>query len=173
MLWRLRRSQSRVTYECLSLNADLSFLSRLTFIVTWIAVLLGVAGAIYYGVLANVIAVPARSVMEIQTKKEIDAETHRLKAEYGELFDAVAETLFRHDPIGINFEDNTDEYYPETRTILPRLKTCVSAQDVATIVHEEFQRWFDHGIAGPRERYTDIADEIWNLWRNSPVSGAK
>ena len=103
----------------------------------------------------------------MRKKEEIVAETRRLKAEYGELFDAVAEILFRHDPIGINFEENTDEYYPEARTILPRLKSCRSSEDVMTAVHEEFQRWFDPDIAGRREIYAKIADEVWAVWHNS------
>ena len=105
----------------------------------------------------------------MHTKEEIAAENRRLKAEYGELFDAVAEILFRHDPIGINFEDNSDEYYPEARTILPRLKDCASPQDVVTVIHEEFNSWFDSDTAGPRERYVDIADEVWTLWRKSRI----
>jgi hypothetical protein len=43
-----------------------------------------------------------------------------LKAEYGQLVDSMSALLFRHDPIGIAFDnENTDEYDPETGTILP------------------------------------------------------
>ena len=97
----------------------------------------------------------------MRTKEQIDA-----------LFDEVAAILFRHDPVGINFEDNTDEYEPEARTILPRLGSCHSAEDVLTVVHEEFQRWFDNEIAGPREKYSTIADEVWTLWRKSQLADA-
>ena len=100
------------------------------------------------------------------TRDEIRAETKRLKDEYGSLFDAIAESLFRHDPIGINFEDNTDEYYPEVRTILPRLKACHCVEDVLTVVHAEFRRWFGTDIAGEKENYRQIAEEIWPLWQN-------
>ena len=55
-------------------------------------------------------------------RDEILADRQRLKAEYGRLFHEVQALLFRHDPIGINFEDNVDEYAPEVGTILPRLK---------------------------------------------------
>lgn len=103
----------------------------------------------------------------MRKKEEIVGETRRLKAEYLDLFDAVAEILFRHDPVGINFEGNTDEYYPEARTILPRLKYCRSSEDVMTAVHDEFQRWFDPDIAGPRENYGKIANEVWAVWDNS------
>ena len=105
-----------------------------------------------------------------RTKDEIGAENRRLRAEYGALFDDVAAILFRHDPIGINFEDNTDEYEPEARTILPRLKTCHSPGDVLTVVHEEFQQWFEPDLAGPRENYSDIANDVWTLWRTSSLA---
>ncbi len=99
------------------------------------------------------------------TRDEIQAEKMRLKLQYGNLFDCVAEILFRHDPAGINFEDNTDEYEPEARTILPKLKDCHSVEDVMTVVHQEFQRWFDPDFAGKRERYRKVAEEIWHLWQ--------
>jgi hypothetical protein len=108
----------------------------------------------------------------LPTKEEIDAEHRRLRAEYGALFDDVAAIFFRHDPIGINFEDNTDEYEPEASTILPRLRTCHSPEDVLTVVHEEFQRWFDPDIAGAREKYSTIANDVWALWRKSPLADA-
>ena len=101
------------------------------------------------------------------TREEIEGENKRLKAKYGSLFDSITALLFRHDPIGINFEDNTDEYEPEARTILPRLKACHRAEDVLTVVHEEFVRWFEVETAGPREKYQEIADDIWLLWKTS------
>ena len=106
----------------------------------------------------------------MRTKEQIDLEHRRLRAEYGALFDEVVAILFRHDPIGINYENNTDEYEPEARTILPRLKTCNSAEDVLTVVHEEFQQWFAPKIAGPREKYSTIANDVWALWRKSSIA---
>ena len=108
----------------------------------------------------------------MRTKEQIDAENRRLRREYGALFDEIAAIFFRHDPIGINFEYNTDEYEPEARTILPRLRTCHSAEDVLAVVHEEFQRWFDPETAGPREEYSTIANEVWSLWQKSSVADA-
>ncbi len=116
--------------------------------------------------------VALRSLTLMRTKKEIEADKRRLRAKYGRLFDDLAEILFRHDPMGINFEENTDEYEPEARTILPRLKTCHSPDDVLKVVHEEFQKWFGADIAGSRERYKDIAQEVWILWRTSRSPGA-
>jgi hypothetical protein len=97
--------------------------------------------------------------------KEIIAERQRLKAEYQNLFDEVAALLFRHDPVGINLDDNTDEYEPEVGTILPQLHNCHSMDDVRRLLHKEFVRWFDAGIAGPEDHYAKIAIEIWDLWQ--------
>ena len=102
-----------------------------------------------------------------RTREQIQEERRKLNAEYGELFDAVSALLFRHDPIGIAFDnENTDECDPETGTILPRLGKCESISDVQRVVHEEFVRWFDTGDAGPDERYGLIASEIWELLRS-------
>ncbi len=62
----------------------------------------------------------------------------------------------------INFEENTDEYEPEVGTILPRLRTCRSEDDVRQVVHEEFVKWFDVTTAGPPDRYQAIAMRVWD-----------
>ena len=98
-----------------------------------------------------------------RTLDELSEERRKLKAEHGDLFESVSALLFRHDPIGINFEENTDEYESEVGTILPRLKECGSRADLRRVVHEEFVRWFDNVIAGPEERFEKIAEEIWEL----------
>jgi hypothetical protein len=98
--------------------------------------------------------------MIVQTKTERDA----IKREYGTLFASISDALFEADPVGINFDDNTDEYDPETGTIIPRLGLAKSAEDVQEIVHEEFCRWFDPISAGPREKYAAVSAKIWDLW---------
>jgi hypothetical protein len=89
----------------------------------------------------------------------------RLSASYQLLLNEIAALLFRHDPIGINFEDNTDEYEAEAGTILPRLRRDLSAEQTTTIVHEEFVRWFEPETAGSRERYAAVAAEILTAYR--------
>jgi hypothetical protein len=100
-----------------------------------------------------------------RTRDEILENRRRLKAEYGTLFDSISALLYRHDPIGINFEENPDEYDLEAETILPRLRRCHTLEDVHNAVHSEFGRWFGAGTAGPPERYRKIATEIWQLWQ--------
>lgn len=72
--------------------------------------------------------------------------------------------LFEADPIGINFEENTDEYRPEAETIMLRRSEATNLEDVQRIVHAEFVKWFDEGIAGPPERYEHVAGRIWQRW---------
>lgn len=81
------------------------------------------------------------------------------------LYEQVARILFDEDPIRINFESNTDEYEPEVGTILPRLRECGTAEDVRTVVHGEFVRWFGPEIAGPAENYTSAAKRIWDAFQ--------
>jgi hypothetical protein len=107
------------------------------------------------------------------TRKEILEERRRLRTEYGRLYNSVSLLLFRHDPIGINFENNPDEYESEVGTILPRLRHCQTEEDAHRVVHQEFVRWFDEATAGPLAIYKPIASEIWKLWLASDLSKSR
>lgn len=87
-----------------------------------------------------------------------------VKLRYKKLFDEVSALLFRYDPIGINFENNTDEYDPEVGTILPRMSGCHSPLQVRRVVFEEFCRWFGPETARDELSYDAIAKELWLLW---------
>jgi hypothetical protein len=84
-----------------------------------------------------------------------------LKHQYGVAYEQLSNILFTVDPIGINFEENTDEYEPEVGTILPRLRNCLSADDVRQVLYEEFVKWFDVATAGPPENYQAAANQTW------------
>jgi hypothetical protein len=101
------------------------------------------------------------------TAADHDPERFRkLKRAYGELYSAIEALFFRHDPISINFETNTDEYEAEVSTVLPRLRGCSSVADVQRVLHEEFSRWFGADIAGSFEHYEPIAADLWQLWQD-------
>ena len=84
------------------------------------------------------------------------------------MFARISAALFKNDPVGLDFEDNLDEYDTEAATILPRLRECESVADVRMVIHQEFCRCFDASTAGPLERYTGAAEDIWVLWRAEP-----
>jgi hypothetical protein len=85
-------------------------------------------------------------------------EAERLAADISRLF-------FKLDPIGINFDDNTDEYDPEAAAIVARLPSCRSVDDVTAATHAVFVAHFDGDIAGPIDGYRVIAAEVWRLWQ--------
>jgi hypothetical protein len=84
--------------------------------------------------------------------------------EYSVLFSPISLLMFKHDPIGINFETNTDEYDAEAGTIIPRLKNAKSEYEAISIVHEEFVIWFGADTAGQRKNYIELGREIWAVW---------
>jgi hypothetical protein len=95
---------------------------------------------------------------EVQKRKEVQKE-------FAALFDALTKLLFEADPIGINYETNTDEYEPEVGTIIPRLRHANSEDDARQIIHEEFCRWFDAETAGSTDAYREIAAQVWVEWQ--------
>ena len=110
--------------------------------------------------------------VQIRTRIRRWRRSH-VKRRYPQLFDEVSALLFRFDPIGINFEDNTDEYDPEVGTILPRLAHCRSSTDARRVVFQEFCKWFGPETAGDEMKYDAIATELWPLWsghRENPAS---
>jgi hypothetical protein len=83
---------------------------------------------------------------------------------YEDVVGAIEALLFERDPIGVNFEENTDEYRSEAETITLRLRGAKDLNDVPGIVHETFVQWLGDDIAGPEEQYRDIAADVWEIW---------
>jgi len=104
------------------------------------------------------------SLLVYDNLKLAKAARDEVRAEYPELFKKVSDAMFKEDPMRIDFGVNADEYDPEVGTVLPRLEDCKNADDVTTVLHEEFIHWFDAEIAGPRERYENLGKTIWNIW---------
>ncbi len=78
----------------------------------------------------------------------------------------VAALLYRHDPIGLAFGDNVDEYGPEAESIVADLPAAGSEDDVRALVHGVFVRWFDAVTAGQVGRYDALARELWSVWNS-------
>ena len=88
---------------------------------------------------------------------------------YKELFAEVASILYELDPLHITFDGiaPTDEYEPEARTILPRLRSCSSVGDARRAIHEEFVQWFGPDNAGSESDYQEAAERLWAAWQRS------
>lgn len=99
------------------------------------------------------------------------ADRAKLKHEYGKFFDEVVEILARADPLAlVRGGAPRDEYQPEARTTLPRLRTCSSARDVRDVIDDEFARWFGEYYRSP-SGYRVAASEIWEAWQRSGLAG--
>jgi len=88
-------------------------------------------------------------------KQSIFREKNKVECE------TISKLLFEKDPIGINYENNTDEYDSEAVMIFQKLNKCRSVEDVKTLVYQVFVDQFDKEIAGPIEHYADIAEELY------------
>jgi hypothetical protein len=96
----------------------------------------------------------------LDTPEDLRVAREALRAAYDDAFARLAQILFEEDPIGINFEDNVDEYEPEAGTILPRLRHCETVADIQGLLYLEFVRWFGAETAGPPECYRRAAERI-------------
>lgn len=76
------------------------------------------------------------------------------------------------DPVGL-LEGGApaDEYSPEIGAIVPRVAKAQSAEEVTTVLHEEFVRWFGGDNAGPRDAYDTPAARIWEAVLDFRQSG--
>lgn len=83
-----------------------------------------------------------------------------------EIVGRVSALLFAADPVGINFDDNTDEYDLEAEMIVIRLLDGVLQSDLQAAVYETFVRCFgpEVEVVGPASRYQEVSDKIWDAW---------
>jgi hypothetical protein len=85
----------------------------------------------------------------------------RLIRVYGRLFHVTEAAINKVDPIGLlNIGCPADEYDLEIGTVLPRLSSARSVEDVETILHEEFVRAFGQRTGGVRSSYRAPAGQI-------------
>ncbi|MFQ5640659.1 MAG: hypothetical protein ACE5IR_21985 [bacterium] len=151
----------------------------LGFNMKWVPALVVVAFAIVGGLIITWLIQRAMDKESDDFPPEIVAEAKiervrraEVQSKYPELFADLQQCLFKHDPIGINFESNTDEYAPEVGTIVPRLSACSSQADVFDVVYEEFVKWFGADVAGPKSRYEKVSEEIWMIWQERKTQPA-
>ncbi len=91
--------------------------------------------------------------------QELSTSAHH----YAALFEAVAHILLAADPMGLEIDDNVDEYDLETTAILALLPSAATQKDVEVIVYDVFCRSFDAENVGPFERYESVARDIWRV----------
>ena len=82
-------------------------------------------------------------------------ERKRLSSSYKQLLNEVSAILFRHDPIGINFEYNTDEYDPEAGTEAGSRKSHLGGRSVrAKLTRNAYaRRWHIEDVQVNRRQH--------------------
>ncbi len=75
----------------------------------------------------------------------------------------IIKILLKYDPIGINYGIDEKEYAPEAKAILEKLNVNLSKENIQEIVFEEFVRFFSPETAGGKDKYENIAKEIYEL----------
>ena len=101
-----------------------------------------------------------------RVKRSQEAE-EKVRANNPALFSAISKILFDNHPIGINFMTNTDEYDSEAGTIIPRLPSCKTEDDVLLVVYQEFGKWFGADTVGPKDKYIPVSKQIWKVWQDA------
>jgi hypothetical protein len=106
----------------------------------------------------------------------IRKQVEQINLTYPGLYDQIVKILYDLDPDALDFELDPeergimplDEYAPEARIIIPRLKEANSEADVYRIVHEVFVRAFGEDAERLRIHGYDAAaaaaEEIWAAW---------
>jgi hypothetical protein len=88
-----------------------------------------------------------------------------LKAQYGELYSQLVALFYRHDPAGLAYADNFDEYESEVGTVLPRLGECRSPQDMEQVIRTELRRSLGM-IFLSNDALGALAADVWSVWQD-------
>jgi len=87
----------------------------------------------------------------------------QLRAANSALFAAVREILVRHNVMGIEGEEASDEFDYEAARLLIPLSEASSYEDLLIGVYMFFAVWFTASVAGPPNRFAALSQELWNL----------
>ena len=82
---------------------------------------------------------------------------------------SVSEILYTYDPVGfVHHGVPYDEYDPEARAIIGRLKDVTDMQSLRWIVYDVFKNFFDKDmiLASGDKCYRLIAEKIWDVWQD-------
>lgn len=89
---------------------------------------------------------------------------HQLQKKSPELFRQISEVLLKHDFEELYFEDNPDDYDPETTLDLEGIANCDSIEKVCQLVHDAFVQEFGTRSARPVSKYQETSNQMWALW---------
>lgn len=84
--------------------------------------------------------------------------------ETADLQERIQSIINKHDPLKlIKSGAPAAEYAPETERIVFRLASARSAEQLHDVVYDVFVEMFDARIAGEKEKYRAMSEEIYAL----------
>jgi hypothetical protein len=95
-------------------------------------------------------------------KETVEQYRVRRIKERGPIFNSICEILFQCDPVGLNFDENIDEYEGEAILIEKELNKIKNINDLSEIINSIFTQQFTEKI-GSENKYKQVVNEIWNL----------
>ncbi len=84
----------------------------------------------------------------------------------------ISAILLKYDPMDVGAAVDSDEYDLEAATILSRIKEVHSKEELTDIVFEEFESWYGKNAVGERQKYEQMAAEIWETWHRYHTQAA-
>ena len=98
------------------------------------------------------------------TETEDRQQHRRLQKEYGTLYRAVSDILFRHNVMDLDGKHNTGDYDREVDLLLLRIGEAESLEALHGILYQVFVNAFGEENCGSRDRYDGSAAEIWKAY---------
>ena len=79
--------------------------------------------------------------------------------------DKISAILFKHDPVNLDFVDNTDEYDSEARMILEQIHIASDVDELEKIIIKIFITMFndDRIVDRSKADWKKTAEEIWDV----------
>ena len=84
--------------------------------------------------------------------------------EEASLKEKVRDIVNKYDPIGLlKIDCPVDEYDPEIQQIVPKISELNSVDKLQKVVYKIFVDMFDESIAGSKENYRQLSEELYSL----------
>ncbi len=81
-----------------------------------------------------------------------------------EIRERMREIMNRYDPLRLlRMGAPDDEYVPEIKRIIPKLRRAATVEQLQEVVYQTFVDMFDQQMAGPKENYRKMSEEIYVL----------
>ncbi len=102
--------------------------------------------------------------MDSRVRARVHARRKLAALGYGRLFDALTESLYSHDPLNLGPGGLArNEYGSPVATIIPRLESCSSPEQLRFVVEAEMRMHYPTAdITGTD--WAKLAEKWWKLW---------